>query len=440
MAKKLKGYPYAEARFDKSAALVDDTDRAGLEAVLDAGVTDLVVLAHGWNNDMDDARALFASIAASIRAQQDGADDALLGDRKLGVLGVLWPSIRFADRDLIPGGAASFGTEAEDELAHQLEDVRGVFDADDAPQRIDEARALVSRLEDSSSARQEFLALLRGVVPGDAGEEEDATDVFLGIEAEEVFAQLDDPTLDDPTLEVPPAGGHGGAATMDDVGPVGASGAAAGGGFAGKVRAAQRLLNFVTYYQMKARAGTVGEKGLAPLLRSVERPGVRVHLVGHSFGGRLVTAAAASEDGVGRLGTVVLLQAAFSHYGLAQDWEPGKDGAFRRLLTGDRLGGPLVITHTRNDQAVGIAYALASRIANQVAAGVGGPESRWGGIGANGAQRTPGVVTGTLLPRTGAYTFAAGTGYNLQADEFIPDHSTVSGREVAHAILAAVSC
>ena len=64
------------------------------------------------------------------------------------------------------------------------------------------------------------------------------------------------------------------------------------------------MLNFATYYQMKERAGTVGAGGLNPLLRELRAaaPDLRIHLVGHSFGGRLVTAAAlgrAGSDGRG---------------------------------------------------------------------------------------------------------------------------------------------
>lgn len=46
---------------------------------------------------------------------------------------------------------------------------------------------------------------------------------------------------------------------------------------------------------MKERAGLVGQVGLNPLLRSLQAalPAVRLHLAGHSFGGRLVTAAVA---------------------------------------------------------------------------------------------------------------------------------------------------
>jgi hypothetical protein len=87
------------------------------------------------------------------------------------------------------------------------------------------------------------------VVPNDAGEDEDASQQFLDIDADDLLRQLDDPTLDDPTVWLPPPSeGGGGAATLDDIAP-------AGVGLGGMVRSAQRLLNYATYYQMKARAG-----------------------------------------------------------------------------------------------------------------------------------------------------------------------------------------
>ncbi|RYV52085.1 alpha/beta fold hydrolase [Pengzhenrongella frigida] len=447
MASELAGYPYSEVRFDKAARLVDPGDRIGVQRmVAENAVTDLVVLAHGWNNDMDEARVLYRTLAGSLRALQDGGDGPLVGNRRLGLVGVLWPSKKFAETDLIPGGAASFGTDPREHLERRIDDLRDAFDAADGEAMLAEARSLTGSLEDSAAARRRFAELIRSAVPGDAGEDEDASRVFLDLDADQLFAQLDDPTLDDPTL-LPPVGegGGGGAAVLDlpavggDAGTGLDGGAGAGFGLGGMVKAAERLLNFATYYQMKARAGLVGGRGLAPLLREVVTPPLRVHLVGHSFGGRLVTAAAASDDGVAHVDSLVLLQAAFSQYGFAQDWEPHVDGAFRKVLTEGRLTGPLVITHTRNDRAVGIAYAIASRIANQVGAEVGGPRSRFGGIGANGAQLTPEVEQLALLPIGGRYAFAPGRVYNLRADTFIADHSAVTGREVAHAILSSVA-
>ena len=49
--------------------------------------------------------------------------------------------------------------------------------------------------------------------------------------------------------------------------------------------------------------------------------GKRVHLVGHSFGGRLMTAATAAAEG--KISNLTLLEGAFSHNALSVD--PGTD-------------------------------------------------------------------------------------------------------------------
>ena len=57
---------------------------------------------------------------------------------------------------------------------------------------------------------------------------------------------------------------------------------------------------------MKDRAGVVGKHGLNPLLRGICAPlarTLRIHLVGHSFGGRLVTAAGRRAAGDSRSGS-----------------------------------------------------------------------------------------------------------------------------------------
>ena len=55
------------------------------------------------------------------------------------------------------------------------------------------------------------------------------------------------------------------------------------------------MIRILSYTIMKARAGTVGSVGLGPLLVAMKKdaPGVRVHLIGHSFGARLVSFALA---------------------------------------------------------------------------------------------------------------------------------------------------
>ena len=62
---------------------------------------------------------------------------------------------------------------------------------------------------------------------------------------------------------------------------------------------------------------------------------------------------------------------------------------FRTVLQDRRISGPLLVTHTKNDRAVGVAYPLASRIANDAAAALGDENDPYAGLGRNGAQRTP---------------------------------------------------
>ncbi|QGQ19282.1 hypothetical protein GC089_08620 [Cellulomonas sp. JZ18] len=223
-----------------------------------------------------------------------------------------------------------------------------------------------------------------------------------------------------------------------------AGGGQAGFGFGSLLEGARKLLNTVTYYTMKDRAGTVGTRGVGPLLDALvgesRRQGrtVRVHLVGHSFGARVAAAAALSATAP--VSSVTLLQGAFSHYGFADDWDGrGSRGLFQAVP--GRLAGPLVVTHTKNDTAVGLAYAIASRLANQVAAGLGGADDVYGGIGRNGALRTRAVTEppGRLGAVGTRYAFAPGRVTNLLSDDFIPTHGTVAGREVAAAVLQAMT-
>jgi hypothetical protein len=111
------------------------------------------------------------------------------------------------------------------------------------------------------------------------------------------------------------------------------------------------------------------------------------------------------------------------------------------VVTEGLVRGPILVSHTVNDRAVGIAYPLASRIANQVASALGDRNDPFGGIGRNGAQNTPEAVDGELLALdAGSYAFEAGKRvFNLGADAFITGHSDICKPEVARAVLAAVA-
>jgi predicted alpha/beta hydrolase family esterase len=213
-----------------------------------------------------------------------------------------------------------------------------------------------------------------------------------------------------------------------------AEGAAGFLGFlSGFKSAAMNALNFTTYYEMKSRAGNVGKNGVAPLIDALSNSVDRVHLIGHSFGGRVVTSAAASST-TDKIRSMSLLQSAFSHNGFSKS----QNGFFRSVVDQGRVKGPIIVTHTQNDKAVGIAYPLASRLANQTAASLGDANDKFGGLGRNGAQKMEAnevdATQQKMLPSTGAYQFAPSKFFNLEASEYVKGHSDIAGKEVAHAV------
>lgn len=403
-------------------------------------LTDMFVLAHGWNNNREEAAALYDELTSNLEkllphfAVQGGQQ------RQFGVVRVFWPSKRFEDNELIPGGSAA---SLDDQQS--IDGVNGILErlksnpatlGDDAPDPareavIEEAKALVPALGDDEDARREFVTKLRTLFGNQERDRDDGSDEFFTEDAQALFLQLSD------SVAAPTGPAHeGGAAGIGDIG--GAAGLQ--DIFSGFTAAARRLANFTTYCDMKQRAGTVGSKGVRELLEGLREKnrGLKLHLVGHSFGGRLVTAAANALPPNTESVTLSLLQAAFSHNGLSGDFD-GNVGAFRSLLADKRASGPFIITHTKNDRAVGIAYPLASRISRDKAAALGDENDPYGGMGRNGAQKTT-EVDGSFMALLGVgsdYKFSLGKVYNLRADDFIEDHGDVCGEEVAYAILAA---
>lgn len=422
-------------------------EEAKVSSMLDKApsLTDLFVLSHGWNNNKQEAARLYEDLQQSIARLLDSDKvPPELKQRQFGVMRVYWPSKRFTEEDLIPGGGAASATrESEATLIRLLDalkrDSQLLPESQDGEEidpvrsaAVESAKALIERLGRDQCARREFILHMRSLLDPRAVEPDDASDDFFINDPEKIFTELSGPVEHVP---LPPA--RVGATSMTGIGQA----AGLSDLLDGVKAAARRIANFTTYYEMKQRAGTVGSNGVAQVLRLLrERNGnLRLHLVGHSFGGRLVTAAAHALPDNTPAVTITLLQAAFSHNGLAEKFDRKRDGAFRELVTKQRASGPIIITYTKNDRAVGIAYPLASRISRDPAATLGTSQDPYGGMGRNGAQHTPEAknLDGQLLDVNDQYSFKQGQIYNLNADAHIKDHGDVTGRQVAYAVLCA---
>src|SRR5215218_7307265 len=184
----LDHYDYHPLQVAKDGSLVDRDQVRSLRRLADEA-TDVLVVSHGWNNDMAEAEELYERIAASLDAVR-GRPDAGGSDRSIAICGVLWPSKRFAERSLISGGAAAAGA-ADPHLGEDIRDLGTAFDGDEAEQALREAAELAPKLEHSVAARRRYADLLRSLVTRDESEPSDAMDQFFALDGEDLMKRID---------------------------------------------------------------------------------------------------------------------------------------------------------------------------------------------------------------------------------------------------------
>ncbi|MFG3359454.1 lipase family protein [Streptomyces griseofuscus] len=417
--------PYWELTFDASGD-VDPPERDHLLAqVTEQGVRDLVVFAHGWNDDRSAATALYRRFFAPF--------PGLAPKAHLGYVGVVWPSMRFSDEPIPDFPRSVVATDAAPGPALDQDTRRGLLIA--FPGRadvIDQVARLLDERPDGDAGLTEFGRLVR-LLPDGAGSTAADTD-----ENGEPVVFTEEPAT----------------ACAEFAGALAAV-AAPGGteefSLPNPWEGAKELLRQAAYYQMKGRAGTIGDHGLGPLLGKLaaKAPGVRVHLVGHSFGGRLVAFALRGLPGQARpVKSLTLLEGAFSHYVFADRLpdDPHRSGALKDQQR--RIDGPLVCCHSHFDAALGTFYPLASRLAgddrsclgNEIAAVLG---PRWGALGHDGVQAVPGTARLDLAGALAGRLPASGC-VNVDAAAVVRRggppagaHSDILHPELARVVLAA---
>ncbi|MEC4018558.1 serine-threonine protein kinase [Streptomyces sp. H27-D2] len=383
--------PYSELTFDADGD-VSPAERDRLMALVSQGeITDLLVFAHGWNNDRSIATRLYGHFFEPF--------PRLLGDApgvRLGYVGVLWPAMRFSDEpipDFDPSLTARTGVG--DAARHLLgkasqRALNEVFPGHE--QAVSRLAELLGERPRQDARFEEFARLVRELIS--IGPRSAAV-AFAADHTDEV--PDDDPAAGEPAMLADDPVGvceFFGAllAAVDDRTGTAAAPATLGIGLDRLWNGAHELLRQATYYAMKRRAGTVGQLGLGPVLGRLAdaSPDVRIHLLGHSFGGRLVSFALRGlPEGVTSVRSTTLLQGAFSHYAFAERLPHAKSRGGALNGVQNRVAGPLVSCYSHHDSALGTLYPIASRVAGDTA-GLLGLDSRWGAVGYDGIQAVPG--------------------------------------------------
>jgi hypothetical protein len=326
-------------------------------------------------------------------------------------LGVVWPAKRWADEPepTAAGGGGAAGLDdaaaaaaAPDDPA-LVEDLKDAFPGEERERVMDDLARLLAERPEDAAALARFQTLMRELAgePDAARAEEDQGELALvEDDPEAVFGRFADAV---------PGGAGGGAAGLGDA-------------FGRLWDGAREALRQLTYFEMKKRAGVVGKDGLGPLLGRLgaAAPDLRVHLLGHSFGARLVSFALAGlpDGGATPVRSLYLLQGAFSHFAFADalPTDPGRGGALKGAAA--RVGGPLVASFSVHDLAVGKLYPLASLSSREDAAAVDDLLFRWGGIGHDGAQAVQ-ATEAELGPVGAGYPFQPGRFLNLNANAIV---------------------
>lgn len=424
--------PYWELTFDADGDPDSGRRDRLLTEVVARGVKDLVVFSHGWNSDRSGATRLYSHFFAPFPQLAPAA--------KLGYVGVVWPSMRFSDEP-IPDFPRAVAAELPPRPVLDKDTRHALLET--FPGRatvIDRLARLLDQQPREEAELEEFGRLVRLLVevvpPGPQalfaadtlaeGVPQDEPEILAGSTAAvcEEFAQA--------------------VARLE--GTDGAQGFAIPNPWDG----AHELLRQGTYYAMKRRAGTVGERGLGRVIGQLaaKAPGVRVHLVGHSFGGRLVSFALRGlPEGVHSVKSVTLLQGAFSHYAFAArlPHDPRAGGVLQGQQ--NRVDGPLVCCYSSHDSALGTLYPLASRMAGDAQGvaefGIGQVlGAKWGAMGHDGVQAVPGTPSLKLADAFGRLP-AKGC-VNVDAAAVVrrggpPSgaHSDIVHRELAQLVVAA---
>jgi hypothetical protein len=424
MTSTMAGLPFWQLTFDADGDQ-DAGERDRFLAELGGGpVTDLIVFAHGWNNDRGIATRLYERFFGLLAAQLPPARQG-----SVGLAGVFWPSQRWSDEPIpdfaapaaAGGAAAAVAREtvtAADPTVDPvtLAELQKLFPA--ATGTLTELAQLLAG-PPSGPAVTRFHDLLvefseQAGAGGDDGEGSGGTvPPMLADDGTDLFRRYRD-SLRGLGVRLPEDGD--GAAGLGDA-------------LHGIWNGAKEALRQTTYWQMKNRAGTVGRTGLGPLLGRLGPGGPRVHLVGHSFGARLVSYSLAGlPAGPSPVRAVTLLQGAFSHFAFSRPlpFDAGRNGALGGLL--DRVDGPLTICFSSHDMAVGTMYPLASLAAGDDSSGAADAMFRWGGMGHDGAQGVQAVLDPLRPAAPGtSYRFGQGRALNIDASEIVRAGGPPSG-------------
>lgn len=448
--------PFYAVQFDKDGLSSSPLTSAHLVTALRNGdYTDVFVFSHGWNNDWDTALARYRGFITEFqKARADHPVDLGRDFRPL-LCGVFWPSTALVlpweqGPDLAAAGAVDL--EAEREVRQAVAGLAELVDPDDRARFYE----LVERPELTRAEGTELVELLADVYNSGDGEVDDpasagrdSADVVNAWAMLEAAGQPTPAIPADPFAFGTPATPPGAAAPAPGAAPEAA-------GFLDKLNP-RNLVRGLTVYQMKDRSGVIGTRGVGALLREAMGAALeaRFHLVGHSYGARVVLNAVSRPSGGAlprQVDSLLLLQPAVNHLCFSERLPdpPHGAGGYREAL--DAVRQPILTTYSEHDVPLHDTFHLALRRGKdlgevEVAAG-GEPPSKYAALGGYGPRgegldwRSIDTLLPTHDPVTDADFYDLGPGapqiWALNGRQSISGHGDVVTPTTAWALVSLV--
>jgi hypothetical protein len=399
--------------FDKEGRCQSPLTLASLVAQVDTGrYTDVHVFSHGWNNVFRDAVGLYRQFFGHYFSQRDqrGLNDPKRY-RPLAV-GIIWPStllvLPWESTPKIAAVASSPGLD-DDEAAADRDALEGVAGAV-RPSDLHRLYEFAERGPTLNPAEARELANILLPIYQNAAANEDASPEIAGADSGGVPKRVTAEQLLALWQELSP----GGAADNREPGfaPDQGSDPAAGMPMAAQPLTAGFLswldprgpIRVASVLQMKDRAGTVGAKGVGPHLiqKLLAMQKARIHLIGHSYGAKVILSSLCCHPVSARAASLLLLEPAISYlcFGRRIDGK-ALNGGYRDAL--NRVEQPILSTFSACDIPLRKLFHLAvirgTDWGEQRIAGL--PPSRFaalGGFGPGGLEAGEGKTIEMLAP------------------------------------------
>lgn len=374
--------PFYIVPFDEQGRCQAPLTRDNLTTTLQGGAyTDVFFFSHGWNTDWAGASSTYDTFLRGYMNMRSQHGLAYARPVRPLLVGIFWPSITL----VMPweAGPAFAGVTGNNP---QVSDVQ-------AGQEHLDIQSIAAMLAEGDVERfYELAQKAQGLSESEALElAKLLAPLYLSSKKDELPAIGDIPSPGNivqmwrDIAHMAPAnpGGNFGFARNE----TGTAPQAAGGFNLGALLDPRLIIRLATVLQMKDRAGTVGALGVGPLLQSLlaQNQEANFHLIGHSYGCKVMLSAMCYRPLPRQVRSLLLLQPAISFLCFAKDATgQGQAGGYRGALDDVQL--PIMTTFSAQDAPLHDFFHLAVRRPSDLGeikiAGV--PPSRYAALGGYG--------------------------------------------------------